>query len=188
MSCCNLDYIPDRLKLKDDSAIYETFALDDIIYRRVNDDTIDNPYATISLTDLSHNIGTNFGNEVSKSKDVLFSILEDDGIDIYQDFKPLKLKIISLSESDNYDKFFVCDKSPELRVRVKLQHDPVCCMHPHCVFQFFTYNENEAEIEVSFTNYKETIGAKKYKYLRDKIRQEFALMIVREEISYEDRE
>ena len=31
MSCCQLDYIPERLKTQDDSPIYNRFSLEDIL-------------------------------------------------------------------------------------------------------------------------------------------------------------
>lgn len=83
MSCCKLDYIPERLKTQDDSPTYDIFALEDILYRRVTQSQVDDPFGNISLTDLSHNIGTILGNEISKSKDVLYSILIEEDFEIY---------------------------------------------------------------------------------------------------------
>jgi hypothetical protein len=185
MSCCTLDYIPERLKTQDDSLTYDIFALEDILYRRVTQSQVDDPFGNISLTDLSHNIGTILGNEISKSKDVLYSILIEEDFEIYLDYRPLELKIISLNENDCYDKVFVCEKNENNKVRIKLQHAPVCCMYPHCVFQFFIIEADSTETEVTFDNYKVTLGSKPFKYLRNILRQELSLMIIRKEISFE---
>lgn len=185
MSCCQLDYIPERLKTQDDSPIYDRFALEDILYRRVTQNQVDDPFGNISLTDLSYNIGTILGNEISKSKDVLYSILIEEDFEIYSDYRPLELKIISLNENECYDKIFVCEKNGNIKVRIKLQHSPVCCMHPHCVFQFFIIQPDSTETEVTFDNYKVTLGSKIFKYLRNILRQELSLMIIRKEISFE---
>ena len=185
MSCCQLDYIPERLKTQDDSPIYNRFSLEDILYRRVTQKQVDDPFGNISLTDLSHNIGTVLGNEVSKSKDVLYSILAEEDFEIYSEFRPLELKIISLNENECYDKIFVCEKNNNTKVRIRLQHAPVCCMHPHCVFQFFVIDGDNPETEVTFDNYKVTLGSKPFKYLRNILRQELSLMIIRKAISFE---
>lgn len=186
MSCCELDYIPDRLKSTETSPSYNEFAVNDILYRRVTDLQLENPYGTIKFADLSHNIGTNLGKEVSKSKDVLYSILEDEDFEMYEGKIPLELKVVSLDDEGNYNKVFTCDKNEGKVVRVKLLHTPECCMHPHCVFQFFIIDSDGNEIEVTFDDYKKTLGSNSFKFLRDKLRHEFSLMIVRKEISFED--
>ena len=185
MSCCNLKYIPERLHYKNDSLIIESFFVKDTLFRRIKEDLKINPF-NVSLTDLSHNIGVNNTVEISKSKDVLFCLKEDDLEEVYFNEFPIQLEIISLNENNNYDKNLVCDKNKSLKVRILLKHDPICCMYPHCVFQFFIYDAENCEIEVTFSNYKTTIGHNKYKYLRDKIRQELGSMIIKEEISYQD--
>lgn len=62
-------------------------------------------------------------------------------------------------------------------------------MHPHCVFQFFIMQaDDSAETEVTFKNYKVTLGSKPFKYLRNILRQELSLMIIRKEISFEEEQ
>ncbi len=185
MNCCNLKYIPERLHYKNDSVIIESFFIKDTLFRRITEELKDNPF-NVSLTDLSHNIGVNNTIEISKSKDVLFSLKEDEHKEVYENQFPIKLEIISLNETNGYNKILICDKKENLKVRILLKHDPICCMYPHCVFQFFIYDDEDCEIEVTFSNYKTTIGHNKYKYLRDKIRQELGSMIIKEEISYKD--
>lgn len=186
MGYCNLEYIPKRLHNRDDLQLISHFYLKDILYRRIKKDIKDNPYGKVSLSDLSHNIGINNSIELSKSKDVLFSTIDNSEFQIYEDHLPIKLEIISLNTNNQYDKIFRCKKNSELKVRCFLKHDPVACMYPHCVFQYYVYNEEE-EIEVTFDNYKKTLGHKRYKYLRAALRQELALMIVRQSISFEER-
>ena len=182
---CELTYIPERLHFTEDKNLINSYAVDDILYRRAKENEVVNPFASISLIDLSHNIGTNIGEEISKMSDVLFSILDDEEEENY-DLQVVSLKIISLNEESKYDKLFFCDKDHNLRVRAHLSHKPVCCMYPHAVFQFFVHNDQNNEIEVSFDNYKDTLGSKKFKHLRDKLRHELSQMIIREVISQTD--
>lgn len=186
MVFCNLEYIPKRLHHSDERKIIDTFYVSDILYRRVSDKFLDNPYSAVTLSDLSHNIGINNQIEISKKSDVLFSILEGEDFEVYDSFKVLALKVISIDENNHYDKVFNCEKNTNLKVRLLLSHDPVCCMYPHCVFRFYIYNDDDHEIEVTYENYSSTLGdKKKYKYLRDKLRHELSLMIIREAISYD---
>lgn len=183
---CDLTYIPERLHNTADRALIESYAVDDILYRRAKEQEVSNPFASISLTDLSHNIGTNKSIELSKMSDVLFSIIAEEETEVYTQ-QVVALKIISLNDLGKYDKLFECEINKELRVRAILEHAPACCMYPHAVFQFFIYSEG-IEVEVLFKNYKQTLGTKNYKYLRDKLRHELSKMIIREIISQENIE
>lgn len=184
---CDLAYIPERLHFTEDRPLIDAYAVDDILYRRAKEHEVANPFGAISLVDLSHNIGTNIGYELSKMSDVLFSILEEEKEEVY-DQQVVALKIISLNDIGRYDKIFACDRRPELKVRTLLLHDPVCCMYPHAVFSFFVYNEFNEEIEVSYKNWGETLGQKMYKHIRTKLRHELSKMIIREVISQDDFE
>lgn len=185
MSCCNLEYIPERLHTSEDRDIIDVFYVSDTLYRRASDQILENPYASVTLSDLSHNIGINNNVELSKKSDVLYSILEEKDIQVY-DLNVVTLKIISLNDNNQYDKTFVCAKNEGLKVRLLLSHSPVCCMYPHCVFRFFVYNDEGNEVEVSIENSLKTLKLNKYKYLRDRLRHELSLMIIREAISYDN--
>lgn len=182
MSVCSLNYIPKRLHFTDERVYIETFNLSDVLYRRVPQSALENPFGSISLTDLSHNIGITNKIEVSKEKDVLYSILEEEVVEIY-DQEVIALEVISLNEENKYDKTFHCPKREELKVRALLAHDPIPCMYPHAVICFFIYR-NENEVEVTMENYRKTLGHNSYKHLRTKLRHELTKMIVRKEISY----
>lgn len=184
MPDCLLSYIPERLTNSDDRKNIDEFHLSDILYRRVTDKLLENPFGTISLVDLSHNIGVCGDEEISKKRDVLFSIREDEDFQAYNQ-EVISLKIISLNDQKRYDKLFPCSKRADLKVRVLLSHAPVPCMYPHAVFRFFIFDAENREVEVTFLNYEKTLGKKKrYKYLRTELRQELAKMIIRKEISY----
>lgn len=187
MGCCNLEYIPERLHNSENNNIIDVFYVSDILYRRASDQILENPYASVTLSDLSHNIGTNNNVVLSEKDDVLFSILEEEDLQVYN-LNVVTLKVISLNKDGQYDKVFECDKNKGLKVRLLLSHNPVCCMYPHCVFRFFVYNDDGKEVEVSFENYPMTLKLKKFKYLRDRLRHELSLMIIREVISYNDVE
>ncbi len=185
MGRCTLAHIPDRLHNTEEKQLINTFCIDDLLYRRIKENILENPYANISLTDLSHNIGMNGSMEISKKSDVLFSIVADNEIEVYED-EVLALKIISLNQDALYNKLFACLKNTDLTARIVLSHDPVCCMYPHCVFKFFVSDNQDMEEEVTFANYRNTLGHKRFKHLREQLRHEISLMIVREEISYEN--
>lgn len=186
MQGCQLDYIPERLYWKEGQDKIQTCAIDDILYRRAPEQLIENPFGTISLADLSHNIGTNHGRKISKMEDVLYSIKEEEDFIKYPE-EVISLKFISLNDQDTYDKIYTDTKNDQLKVRIRFLHDPVECMYPHCVFQFFVFDNPDHEgMEVTFQNYKRTLGQNKFRRLRTRLRQELAKMIIRESISYKE--
>ncbi len=186
MEGCLLDYIPERLHWKEGREIIQSWAINDILYRRTKKSLLENPFASISLVDLSHNIGTNHGIKISEKEDVLYNIKEEEELIKYSQ-EVIGLKIITLNKRNTYDKFYTDIKNDHLRVRIRIVHDPVKCMYPHCVFQFFIFDEvNQEGIEITFDNYKRNLGKKKFSRLRTSLRQELAKMIIRESISYKE--
>ncbi len=181
MSGCNLDYIPDRLHWND-KPILTQYAVGDTIYRRSKPDELDNPFKSISLTDLSHNIGVNCGIKISEEADVLFSIIESESVEVYSDKLPCTLEIKSLDSNNIYCKLFgpILNKENISYLAVmELIHKPVGCMYPHCVFRIIMN-----DTEVTFKNYKETLGDKgrELQQLRTMIRDELSSMIRRRAI------
>jgi len=118
--------------------------------------------------------------------DVLYSIKEEEDFQKYSQ-GVISLKFISLNDQDTYDKIYTDTKNDQLRVRIRFLHDPVECMYPHCVFQFFVFDTQDHEgMEVTLHNYNRTLGKNKFRRLRTRLRQELAKMIIRESISYKE--
>ena len=178
MPGCNLDYIPDRLHWNAKPLITQ-FAVGDLIYRRIAPDEFENPFASVSLTDLSHNIGINQGNELSIEDDVLLSISEMDEIKYYKGKCTCTLEIKSLNTDNCYLKPFAFrnNNNDLFDATMELVHKPEECMYPHCVFKITMNN-----VEVTFTNYRQTLGQKKLAKLRTLIREELVAMIRRKAI------
>jgi hypothetical protein len=177
---CQIDYIPERLHYTSKKPLIEKFYVGDILFRRCTLDELDNPYKSISLYDLSHNIGIVNNVEISLAEDVLFSIKEDEEIKIYQNKIPCELKIKDLDTDNLYNK---CFESFD-KVILLLKHDPCTCMYPHCVIEI-VFNE----VIVTKDNYYETLGDKKNKNakrLREFVRQELASIVVTRYISQND--
>lgn len=178
MPGCNLDYIPDRLHWNAKPLITQ-YSVGDLIFRRISPDEFENPFAKVSLRDLSHNIGINLGNEVSQGDDVLFSISEADEIQFYEGKYPCTLEIKSLNVDNVYFKLFgfLNQNNEKFDATMELVHKPEECMYPHCVFRITMNN-----LEVTSANYKQTLGHKKLAQLRTVIREELAAMIRRNAI------
>lgn len=175
MPGCYLNYIPDRLHWNNRPVITE-FAVGDIIYRRCFPEELDNPYATISLADLSHNIGTNAEVVISYEKDVLLSIRPDEEFENYEDKITCTLVIKSLNPNNCYNKPFgpVKKGNVDYQATMEFIHNPDTCMYPHSVFRIIMNGS-----EVTMDNYKQTLGNKSLSKLRTLIRDEIASMIRR---------
>jgi hypothetical protein len=175
MQGCNLPYIPKHLHLGEKPKITE-YAIGDIIFRRCTPDEIENPFKTVSITELSHNIGISKGESISDVKDVLFNIREDEPDEEYVGQLVCKLKIKSLDDMGQYAKEFRQRKGAvEFVGKVKLLHDPLPCMYPHCLLRVWINGEI-----VTFRNYNHSL--KKLNQIRTSIRHELATMIFREAI------
>ncbi len=173
---CTLQHIPERLHKKSRPRL-DIFEVGEEIYRRSDLEHLDNPFASISLRDISVNRQGLKENILSNAEDVLISTISN-GIERY-DSEICILKIKDLSEEGTYDKTFIEEKEDaEHTARIMLMHDPIPCMYPHCEFRLWF-----DAIHVSKDNYSETIGSKKYKKLRNQLRQSLAVMIIQREIS-----
>jgi hypothetical protein len=174
---CNLEYIPKRLQNHKCRRLINSFSVGDILYRRCKVEELEDPFKSITLTDLSHNLGFTNNCFISNKEDVLFSIREDENFEKYIDKAVCALNIVNLNTENQYDKFFTQEKNGvKIIVRMQLIHDPVPCMYPHCIFRIWYDNQI-----VTFENYNVTL--KNVNRIRDEIRQELAKMIIRKEIS-----
>jgi len=175
MPNCSLHYVPERLHWNDKPLLI-SFQLGDLIYRRCKPEDLENPFKYISLRDISNNIGSCQAIQVSQPDDVLINIDEDSKDELYDGQITCTLQIIELTESNDYQKFDSQEKNGHTyQSKVKLLHDPLCCMYPHCIFRIWI-----DDVVVTEENYNDTL--QKLKIIRTKIRQDLALMIRRGEI------
>ncbi|HUH73624.1 MAG TPA: hypothetical protein VLZ75_04390 [Chitinophagales bacterium] len=152
------------------------FRIGDLIFRRCNPNEIENPFQSISLRDISNNLGSNCGNIISEMDDVLFNIIPEDELEKYTGKVVCILEIKSLNENNQYIKYFQEIKNGNSNnCTMQLIHDPLCCMYPHCVFRIWVNYE-----VVTKENYEVTLS--KFNKLRTTIRQELATMIRRNSI------
>lgn len=140
MSKCDLPYIPLELH-SDGKPLIKEFAIGDIVYRRCKEEELENPFAGISLTELSHNLGTNKTAKISEKTDVLYSIKAEDDFETYT-LEVCTLKIISLNPANVYSKPFEENKGGVKHIaEIEFLHDPVSCMYPHCIFRIWLNGE-----------------------------------------------
>ncbi len=174
MEACTLPYIPERLHTNN-RLVIEDFSIGEFLFRRCKPDHLDNPFASISLVDLSHNRGGSDG-MLSLPSDVLFNIRVDEDTEIYQDHEVVALEIISLNQENRYNKYFTQKKDgTEIIARMEILHDPEPCMFPHCIFRIWIGDDL-----VTYDNYNSTL--KKLTEIRNKIREELSSMRVKKVI------
>jgi len=175
MPNCTLNYIPKPLHWNEKPVLTE-FQVGDLIFRRCNPNELENPFKSISLRDISNNLGTNLGNIISEKDDVLFNIVPEDEIEKYAGKVVCVLEIKSLTQNNQYEKnFFELKDGNNNNCTMQLIHDPLCCMYPHCIFRIWVNN-----VVVTKENYEVTLS--KLNKLRTAIRQELATMIRRNAI------
>lgn len=175
MQLCKLPYIPQRLHTNN-KVNNNAFVVGEFLYMRCNQDVLDNPYKSISITELSHNrSGEN--NSISVAEDVLYSIKAEENIEKHNDKKICSLEIIDLNKNNSYRKKFTQEKNGcQFEAILELFHEAEPCMYPHCVFRVTLNNER-----VTYNNYKDTL--QKVNKIRNSIKEELASMIVRMEVS-----
>lgn len=169
---CQLHYIPDNLKTKGRTPIH-SFYVGELLFMRCDAEDLNNPYNSITLAELSHNRRGKERHPMSNPSDVLYNIKSDVNFEKYPDKSICTIKILDLTETHIYDKSF---QDSEKIATIKLIHDPLPCMYPHCVFRI-SYN---GEI-VTYDNYKQ--GLKKANKLRNQLKIELASMIVNNTLS-----
>jgi len=170
---CQLTYIPDRLHLKNKQIIHE-FIVGEKLYYRSKPENLTKPYDNISLRDISHN--RNFNDDIAyPMNDVLFNTDLDDDREIYEGLEVVLLVITELQNETTFKKEIIYSQNLEdIKVMIKLKHDPIPCMYPHSVFEISVNNEI-----VNQNNYNSILGKKNktYSNLRSEIRQELTSMI-----------
>ena len=85
------------------------------------------------------------------------------------------LKIKELLSDNRFAKEFNED---DVHVYMSLLHEPINCNYAHTIFKFI-YQVN---IEVTFGNYKETLGHKRAKKVRSACKLELQKMRIRREL------
>jgi len=110
MQQCSLNYIPERLHQNDKLPI-NFFEVGEFLYRRCDKKDLDNPFKTISITELSHNRSGLKGNVFCNEPDVLFNINADEVIEKYNDKVVCVLEIKNLNENNTYKKTYTQEKN-----------------------------------------------------------------------------
>jgi len=176
MTECTLGYIPERLHTNDKPLI-ETFSIGEFLYRRCRPEEIDNPFASISISELSHNRSGPEGQDISRPEDVLYNIQLESELQYHTDKVVCVLRIETLTLEQKYRKQFEETKNDNIYTSImELLHDPESCMYPHCVFRIWVN-----DVQVTLDNYKENL--KKLNVIRNSLKEELAFMIVKKIIS-----
>lgn len=194
MGECEIPYIPARLHTGDRAEI-STFEVGELIFRRTPQSLANNPFG-ISLVDISVNRkGLSGMSPLSEGNDVLYNVTPEKYSGEFIDGLITTLVIRSLTEKSTY-KFIAkpakktlppnAESSPnrlnqeEINNTVcemELCHKPTPCNYAHCAFEIKLNGQ-----EVTYENYKSTLGHKKYTEVRDKVRLELVEMMLTEEI------
>lgn len=172
---CELPYIPERLHQGNRGPI-STFEVGEHLYFRCNAEVLDNPYKSISITELSHNRKGLSSETLSNPDDVLFNINLDETEERYTGLEICTIEIKSLDSNYQYVKNFTESKNNvDHNCTFKLIHDPAVCMYPHCVFRVWINNEL-----ITYDNYNQTI--KKLNKIRAFLKEDLASMILQREL------
>jgi len=169
---CTLDYIPKHLHANEKPVVKE-FSIGEKLYYRCKPNDLKRPYDKISLYDISHNRNFNDASLFSE-KDVLYNIIEDDEVQLYENLNIVTLKIIELQGRYTHIKEITSINDSSVKALIVLKHSPVPCMYPHSVFEISVNDE-----VVDKSNYKQLLNKKNqtYKNLRSDIRQELTSII-----------
>lgn len=170
---CKIPYIPSKLHWNGRPTISE-FYHDEELYWRCKPEIGEFPYNGISLTDISHNRQGNPNEALSDLDDVLWNTDENKDFERYN-YDVIILKIKELLPNSTFVKEFNMD---DINVCMSLLHEPIICNYAHTIFKFIY----QASIEVTFENYKETLGHKRAKKVRNLCKLKLHEMIVRREL------
>lgn len=172
---CFLKHLPENLHQKGRKRC-NRFYLNEEIYRRCPTHLLENPFASITLSDISLNRqGKPFKTPMSYSDDVLFNTANRVGNNVpkFQDSIVI-LRIRRLLKNGSFRKTLSDNRDVLI---MDLKHDPLPCNYSHTVFELVLNS-----VVVTYSNYKETLGKKVYKRLREDCRLQIAKMIIRREI------
>lgn len=171
---CKLNYIPKHLHRNDRDIISE-FEEKERLYLRIHPQH-DTPFKTITLANLSFN--RDGGSiKLCDPDDVLWNINEEDDEEKYDQ----GVKYFDIS----YKGEAKCREDPSLLLnksgnvlQMRLSHKPLDCNYPHCDFDFILNNN----IVVTKSNFKDTLGHKKFKKIRTEARLKLHSAIIQKEI------
>lgn len=172
MNICTLPYIPERLHTKEKPALEEFFIGEELYWRCKP--KIELPYFAITLSNVSHNRQGHSENIISESLDVLWNTDPDEDFEKY-DYDIVVLKIKELLPNHTFSKQFEEDS---YKVSMSLIHEPINCNYAHTIFKFIF----QLDTEVTFENYKQTLGHKKAKKVRSLCKLKLHEMIIRKEL------
>lgn len=151
MNTCSLAYIPEHLHWNDKPIITD-FYHDELLYRRSDIGSYHNPFAKISLVDLSFNRSGAKNEPLCSPQDVLWNIDESKSFQKY-DMTVVSLRINKINLDSEYKKtFYFENESTEMQ----LVHEPCDCNYPHSMFVFNFQGQS-----VCFENYDQTLGGKR---------------------------
>lgn len=91
------------------------------------------------------------------------------------DYDVIVLKVKELLPDGTFAKEFNLD---DIKVCMSLLHEPINCNYAHTIFKF-VYQTN---IEVTFDNYKETLGHNRAKKVRNSCKLKLQEMMIRREL------
>ncbi len=170
---CNLKHIPERLHAAGRSDI-QNFEIGEELYRRCKPEHLINPFASISLRDISINRQGLKLQKLSNPEDVLLNLnLERNPDEILKE--SVCILVVKELEGNTYRK-----EAVDLKTKITLLHDQLACNYAHCVFQI----EFDGKVVLE-DNYDQTINNKKDKTAskgRTWCRQELAEMIIKREV------
>lgn len=168
---CTLVYIPERLHQRNRTPI-TSFEVGERLYFRCKSEVLDNPYKAISITELSHNRSGLNSNILCVPDDVLFNIKENEPEERYEGLEICIIEIKYLESNSVYNKTYSETKnSAQFNCRIRLIHEPDCCMYPHSVFRVWINDEL-----ITYDNYNDTV--KKLNKIRSLLKNELASMII----------
>ena len=180
---CSLARIPARLHTQGRPAL-PRFEVGELLYRRCQPAEIENPFAAISLVDLSVNReGPQGLSPLCEPPDVL----RDFSAQATQDWLTtgevaLALQVMEVNENATYRYQSELPGAPlpaTATCVLELAHDREPCNYAHSAFKLHLNSR-----EVSFANYheKEGLGANKYRKFRTQCRYELGRMLVKEQV------
>jgi hypothetical protein len=180
---CSLLQIPPRLHANGRAALLR-FEVGERLYRRCKPDEIENPFAKISLVDLSVNReGPKEVAPLCEPQDVL----RDFSAESAEEWLPagevaVALEVMEVNEEGTYRYESELPGSPAPATAtcvLQLAHDQEPCNYSHSAFKLFLNAD-----EVTFDNYdeKEGLGAKKYRKFRTQCRFELGQMLLKGQI------
>jgi hypothetical protein len=175
---CSLPQIPARLHASGRPAL-PIFEVGELLYRRCKPEEVENPYAAISLTDLSVNrTGPAEIAPLCEAQDVLRNFSDSDSQEWIADQVAVTMAIKEVNQVGTY-RYEATQPDGEITDTciLELAHAQEPCNYSHSAFKLFLNGE-----EVTFANYKSTLGEKKRRKFRDQCRFELSKMILKGEI------